>query len=180
MGFFDKMTKAVSETVDRGKKEVDQFMRIQKIKGEIGKEEQGIRDAGARAQQVKQEIGDRVIARLRAGTIADAELQGLADRVTVIDGEIVGHEAVIAEKRAEIARIEAEGTAETAAAPPVPASPVAQAPPVPVAPPPLPAVPVPPPLPAAQASPVTTTCPQCGATLPASAAFCTECGAKLS
>ena len=81
MAFFDKLTKAVSDTVDRGKKEVDQFMRIQKVKGDIGREEQAIRDAGARAQQVKQEIGDLVIARLKAGTLADAELQAQADRV---------------------------------------------------------------------------------------------------
>ena len=44
MAFFDKLTKAVSETVDRGKKEVDQFMRIQKVKGDIGREEQAILD----------------------------------------------------------------------------------------------------------------------------------------
>jgi hypothetical protein len=187
MSFFDKVTKAVSETVDRGKKEVDQFMRIQKVKGEIGKEEEGIRAASARAQQAKQEIGDRVIGRLRAGTLDDADLQAQADRVVAIDAEIAGHQAVIAEKRAEIARIEAEGAAPPLAASPAPPAPAASA--EPAVPPPLPGtVPAappaatPPPLPAPEppSSPVTTTCSQCGAAIAASAAFCTECGAKLS
>jgi hypothetical protein len=187
MSFFDKVTKAVSETVDRGKKEVDQFMRIQKVKGEIGKEEEGIRAATARAQQAKLEIGDQVIARLKAGTLDDANLRAEADRVAAIDAEIAGHQSVIAEKRAEIARIEAEGVAPTAAAPLAPAVPAASA--APAGPPPLPgtvlaappaAMPPPLPPPGSAPSPVTTTCSQCGAVIVASAAFCTECGAKLS
>ena len=152
MAFFDKLTKAVSDTVDRGKKEVDQFMRIQKVKGDIGREEQAIRDAGARAQQVKQEIGDLVIARLKAGTLADAELQAQADRVAEIDGEVAGHHAVIGEKRAEIARIEAESAAPEVPAAPAPPPPLPAAPVAPAA---VPAVPAsvavaPPPLPAAR------------------------------
>ncbi len=205
MAFFDKLTKAVSDTVDRGKKEVDQFMRIQKVKGDIGREEQAIRDAGARAQQLKQEIGDLVIARLKDGTLADAELQAQADRVAEIDGEVAGHHAVIGEKRAEIVRIEAEGTAADVPAAPAPLQPSSAAAPVapasvpavpasvPVAPPPLP-VPVMPagehgglphgvavaPASVPAVPPVTTACPQCGATIGASASFCTECGAKLA
>jgi hypothetical protein len=174
VSFFDKMTKAVSETVDRGKKEVDQFMRIQKVKGEVSKEEGGIRDAGARAQSVKQQIGDIVVARLRAGTLADPELQAQADRVEAIDAEMAAHQALIAEKRAEIARIETEGSAPPPPAPPPLPGTIPAAPPAAAVPPPLPPAPV------AASSPVTTTCSQCGATIPASAAFCTECGAKLS
>jgi hypothetical protein len=36
MSFFDRVTKAVGDVVDKGKKDVDQFMKIQKINGEIG------------------------------------------------------------------------------------------------------------------------------------------------
>jgi hypothetical protein len=174
MSFLDRVTKAVSDTVDRGKKEVDQFMRIQKVKGEIGAEEQKIRDAGTRAQQVKQAIGEAVIGRLRAGSLVDPELQAEADRVAAIDAEIAGHQAVIVEKKADIARIEAEGATPVA----VPPAPAASAP---VMPPPVPgasAAPgvVPPPLPGAE----TRVCPQCGAPVPANAAFCTECGAKFA
>jgi hypothetical protein len=183
MAFFDKLTKAVSDTVDRGKKEVDQFMRIQKVKADIGREEQAIRDAGTRAQQVKQEIGDLVIARLKAGTLADGELRALGDRVAAIDGDVAGHQAVIVEKRAEITRIEAEGSAPEPPLPPLPAAPEAPSAGPSVAPPPLPVAPVS--VPVAPVSvpavpPVTTTCPQCGATIDASASFCTECGAKLA
>ncbi len=186
MSFFDKVTKAVSETVDRGKKEVNQFMRVQKVKGEISREEEAIRAAGARVQQVKQEIGDAVIGRLRSGELVDTPLQALADKVAAIEAEVAGHQSVIADKRAEIVRIEAEGTAPSAAAPPAAATP-APAPAAAVPPPPDAAAPAPPPLPGASpAAPpplpglVSTVCSQCGAAIPASAAFCTECGAKLA
>jgi hypothetical protein len=196
MGFFDSLTKAVSDTVDRGKKEVDQFMRIQKVKGEIGQVEQAIRDAGVRGQQVRQEIGDMVIARLRAGTLADADLQAHADRAAAIEKEIAVHHAAIVEKREQIARIEAEAQVTAPAPPPLPVAPasvpVAPAS-VPVAPASVPVAPAsvpatasaPPPLPVAPASvpaipPVATTCSQCGAAIAASATSCTECGAKLA
>jgi len=185
MSFFDRVTKAVSDTVDKGKKEVDQFMRIQKVKGEISKAEEAIRAAGARAQQVKQEIGDAVIARLKEGTLSDPALQGMADRVAAIDGEVAGHNGVIAEKRAEIARIESEDAAPVvpAAAPsaPPPSIPSAEAAPPPAA----VGVPVPPPLPSADAAPpplpgaATKLCPSCSAHIPVNATFCTACGAKL-
>lgn len=42
MSFLDRVTKAVGGVVDRGKQEVDQFMRIQKINGEIGQMEKKI------------------------------------------------------------------------------------------------------------------------------------------
>jgi hypothetical protein len=193
MSFLDKLTKAVSDTVDQGKKQVDQFMRIQKVKGEIGAEEQKIRDAGTRAEQVKQAIGDVVIARLKAGTLIDPELQAQADRVSAIDVEIAGCQAVIEQKKEEIVRIEAEGkatpvTPAPSVAPPAPATddlpplpgqpfsvPAAVPPPLPGAPPAAAGPVAPPPLPAS----ATRACPQCGAQVPVNATFCTECGAKL-
>ena len=36
MSFLDKVTKAVGDVVDKGKKDVDQFLKIQKVNGEIG------------------------------------------------------------------------------------------------------------------------------------------------
>ena len=35
MSFLDKVTKVVGDAVDRGKKDLDQFMRIQKVNGKI-------------------------------------------------------------------------------------------------------------------------------------------------
>ena len=42
MSFLDRVTKAVGDVVDRGKQEVGQFVRIQKINGEIGQMEKKI------------------------------------------------------------------------------------------------------------------------------------------
>jgi hypothetical protein len=189
MGFLDKVTKAVSDTVDRGKKEVDQFMRVQKVKGEISQVEAQVASAGARAQQVKIEIGERVIVRLRDGSLAAPELLELADRVAAIDQEIAGCQATIAEKRAAIVAIENED--EPATAPVAPPPPAAQAaPPVPSAAPPQAAVPPPLPAPAPSSAPApavppplpttaASVCPQCGRQVGAADTFCTECGAKL-
>jgi seryl-tRNA synthetase len=186
MSFFDKMAKAVSDTVDRGKKEVDQFMRVQKVKGEISQTEHQIQDASAQVQRVKQEIGEKAIEMVRAGTLVSTELQTLVDRITGIEHDIAAHQAVIVEKKAEIVRIEAEDQAPTVQSPEpqvpaqVVATPSASAPPtVPVVPPlpgtPEPLMTVPPPLPPA----AERVCPQCSVKLPSSVAFCTECGAKI-
>jgi len=42
LSILDRVTKAVGDVVDRGKKEVDQFVRIQKINGQIGHLEKNI------------------------------------------------------------------------------------------------------------------------------------------
>lgn len=160
MGFFDKMTKAVGDVVDKGKREADQFMRIQKIKGEIGEVERKIAGFTAEIAQVKSDAGAKAIQMLRAGALNGAELQPLADRVAALEQQIEAEQAVIAARKADIEKIKAEDDQPAAAAgapvapvtpPPVATEPVAP-PPIaasPAAPPPVPEAPqaVPPPLP---------------------------------
>jgi hypothetical protein len=147
MGFFDKMSKAVGDVVDKGKREADQFMRIQKIKGEIAEVERKIAACTAEIVQVKSDAGAKAILMLRAGALSAVELQPLADRVVALEQQIEAEQAVIAGKRADIEKIKAEDDEPAAAVVPVAPAPVATAPVAP--PPPVPEAPqaVPPPLP---------------------------------
>lgn len=161
MSFLDRMTKAVGGAVDRGKKEVDQFVRIQKINGQIGDCERKINGSKAQIQQAQLKIGEMALEMLRARTLASPEMQALLEQITGIEQQIKAEEAAIAEKRAEIEKIRAadmaEKTPDAAAVEP----------------------PAPPPVPAA-AAPAGRFCPQCGVAVVGSGAFCAQCGAKVA
>jgi hypothetical protein len=169
MSFLDKMTKAVGDVVDKGKKDVDQFMRIQKINGEISGMEKKIAEFNGQIQQVTQETGAKAIALLRSGTFASAELQPFLEKVIAFEQQIAAEEAAIAAKKADIERIKAEHEAEHASVAPASAEPAAPAQPA-----------TPPPLPTAAPAPAPGAkfCPQCG-TPATSGTFCASCGAKL-
>ena len=190
MGFFDKVTKAVGDAVDKGKKDIDQFMRIQKINGEISAVEAKVAELKTQVQQNAQSAGQKAIDLVRAGSLSSPDLQVFVDTLTAIEKQIAAEQASILAKKADIERIKAEDEAPAAAPPPAPAVPaVPTAPPAapvaaaPIAPPPpltvpptpdeVPTAPIVPPLPRASA------CPQCGKPL-TGGAFCTECGAKVS
>jgi hypothetical protein len=202
MGFFDKVTKAVGDAVDKGKKDVDQFMRIQKINGEVSAIEAKVAELKTQTQQNSQEAGQKAIALVRAGSLASPDLQVFVDKLAAIEQQIATEQAAIAAKKGDIERIKAEHDAEHAAAAPagavpaavasaspaVPAAPTtppaapAPAAAAPMAPPPLPAAPPPdevPTAPVVPPLPTASACPQCGKPL-TGAAFCTECGAKVS
>ena len=112
MSFLDRVTKAVSDTVDRGKKEVDQFVRIQKVKGEVGAAESKIGEFKTQILQLKSQIGEKAVEMLRAGTLAAPELQVMREQIDDLDRQIAAEDAVIVEKRAEIEKIKAEDEAE--------------------------------------------------------------------
>jgi len=61
MSFFDKVTKAVGDVVDRGKAEVGQFVRIQKINGEIGEMEKKIAEFKTQIQTATQQAGEKAV-----------------------------------------------------------------------------------------------------------------------
>jgi len=157
MSILDRVTKAVGEAVDRGKKEVDQFVRIQKINSQIGDLEKGARQYSSHIQEIKAEIGGMAIDMLKAGTLSSTEMKALLDQITGIQQQIASCEAEVSQKKAEIERIKAEGKAS--------------APPTPVV---VDSVIPPPPPPVAD-----RICPKCGVRAGAGA-FCSECGVKLS
>jgi len=162
MSFFDKVTKAVGDVVDRGKAELDQFKRIQKINGEIGEMEKTIAECKSQIQAATQQAGEKAIALVRAGTIASPDLKGFVDQITGFEKQIAGEHAAVAGKKKEIEAIKAEDeTAEAKAA--------AEAPAVP----PVPASAAP-----AAAAPSAKVCSACGASLAGAGAFCPQCGAK--
>jgi hypothetical protein len=184
VSIFDRVTKAVGDAVDRGKKEVDQFVKIQKINGQISEIEKSIGESRTQIQQVKVKIGEMAIEMLQAGTLASPAMKELLDQIAGIDQQIAASEAEIAQKKAEIESIKAEDKTPKAAPPaaaappevavsPVPPPPPVAAPPVPQ-PPAVAEPPVPPPPP-----PQARFCSQCGAAAP-SGAFCVQCGTKLA
>jgi predicted nucleic acid-binding Zn-ribbon protein len=159
MSFLDKVTKAVGGAVDKGKREVDQFVRIQKINGQIGEIEKKIAGFKDQIQQTKVQVGEKAVEMLRAGTLASPDLQAMVDQITGIEKQIAAEQAAIVEKKAEIEKIKAEDEAQAAAeaAQPQPAAPTAAPP----------------------AAPAVKFCPKCGA--PAGTTpFCSQCGTKLA
>ncbi len=172
MSFLDKMTKAVGDVVDKGKKDVDQFMKIQKINGEIGAMEKKVAGFKTQIEQAKVEAGGKAIALLRAGMLSSAALQPFLEQVTGFEQQIAAEEANIAEKKAEIEKVKAEHEAEHSTAAPQVAQPVVP-PPVPAA----SATPPPPSPPAPAWAAAAKVCTQCGAQV-TSGVFCPACGAK--
>jgi len=111
MSFLDKVTKAVGDVVDKGKKDVDKFMNIQKINGEIGAMDKKIADFKSQIGQAKQAAGEKALELLRAGTLAAAELQPFLDQVRGFEDQIAAEQAAIAGKKAEIEKVRAEHAA---------------------------------------------------------------------
>jgi hypothetical protein len=169
MSFLDKVTKAVGDVVDKGKKDVDQFVRIQRINSEIRGMERTIADLENQIAAAKQAAGDKAIELLRAGTLTAPQLQPFLEQVRGIEDQIAGQRTAIAGKESDIARIKAEHEAEHAAektateSAPVTGEGSAAA------------RPVPPPVPGTATE--AKVCAQCGAPL-TGGPFCPQCGAK--
>ena len=160
MSFLDRVTKAVGDAVDRGKKEVDHFMRIQKINGQISDVEKKVDDFKAQIRQAKLRIGEMALEMLRAGTLTSSEMQTLLDQITGVEQQIAAAEADIVEQRAEIEKIKAEENVAKA-----PGTTAAQPPP---------------PHPSAASAPAGRCCARCGAPVSGSGAFCGQCGSNLA
>jgi hypothetical protein len=158
MSILDRVSKAVGDVVDRGKKEVDQFVKIQKINSQIGDTEKNINQSKGQIQQVKLKISDMAIEMLRAGTLTSQEMQSHLDQINQIQQQIASMQAEIDLKRAEIENIKSDNK--------VPASPSPAA-----------EEPAAPPLPP-QEEAANRFCPQCGAPT-RSGSFCAQCGSKL-
>lgn len=156
MSLFDKVTKAVTSAVDKGKAEVDQFMRIQKINGEIGDLEKKIAGVKAQIEAVTKQAGEKAIAMAKAGEITVPDLKAFADQIAGFEQDIASQEAAIVEKKKAIEAIKAEDDAQKAPEPAVevPAAPEAAAP------------------------AAAKFCSACGKPVAGAGAFCPHCGAK--
>ncbi len=156
MSFLDKVSKAVGDAVDKGKKDVGQFVKIQKINSEIGSIEKRIAEFERQIEQAKQAAGGKAIELIRSSALLSPELQPFADQVRGFEVRIDAERAAIVARQSDIERIRAEHAAEHEAqsAPPAATVPPAQA----------------------RAGKV---CSQCGAAM-TGGAFCPECGAKLA
>ena len=143
MSFLDKVTKAVGDVVDKGKKDVDQFLKIQKLNGEVTGFEKKIEGFKAQIDEATKQAGIKAIEMLRAGAIQSPELQAFVDQIMGFEQQIAAEQGNIAAKKDEIEKVKAEHEAEHAAAAPVTPPPVASAPvaDAPVMPPPIPAAP---------------------------------------
>jgi hypothetical protein len=161
MSIFDRVTKAVGDVVDRGKKEVDQFVKIQKINSQIGDLEKKIGESKGQIQLSKVKIGDAAIEMLRAGMLASPEMTALLDKITGIEQQISSLESEIGLKKMEIESVRAEGTVAKALEPVKIAEPIKAE---------EPAMDVPPP---------SRFCSQCGAPV-AIGTFCPQCGTRLA
>jgi chromosome segregation ATPase len=161
MSFLDRVTKAVGDAVDRGRKEVDQFVQIQRINGQIADLEGTIKQCRERIEEATLKIGRMAVEMLRAGKIASPEMQALLDEITRIERGIGEAECQIAGKQAEIEQIRAEASTEKS----------------PEASPDQPQPDDPSPVPTA---PTTRACPQCGTQAAGSGSFCSQCGARLA
>jgi hypothetical protein len=122
MSILDKVTKAVGDVVDKGKKDLDQFMKVQKINGEIGGMETKIAGFNSQIQALKQQAGEKAIELIRAGTLASPEIQGFFEQIRGIEQQISAEETTIAERKADIEKIKAEPQASAATPPPGPVS----------------------------------------------------------
>jgi hypothetical protein len=156
MSILDRVSKAVGDAVDRGKKEVDHFVRIQKINSQIGDLQKSIGESNGQIQQTKLLIGEIAIEMLRAGTLVSEEINSLLEKIAGIQQQISSLEVEIVQKKTEIESIRSEGKA--AKEPGSAAEETAAPPPDEIA---------------------SRFCAQCGA--PASSgAFCSRCGSKLT
>ncbi len=116
MSFLDKVGKVVGDAVDKGKKDVEQFVKIQKINNEIGGMEKKIGNLERQIAETKQAAGERAIELVRSAALASPELQPFVEQVQGFAAQIDVERAAIAARRADIERIKAEHAAEHAAA----------------------------------------------------------------
>jgi len=99
MSFLDKVTKAVGDVVDKGKREVDEFVRIQKINGQIGEIEKKITEFRKQIDQTKVEIAEKAVGMVRAGTLTSPDLQAMVDQITGVEQQIAASRRPLSRRR---------------------------------------------------------------------------------
>ena len=156
MSFLDRISKVVSRGVDAAKREAERMTRIAKIRGEIRALKAEIADQEAQIQGWKMELSDKVLELFREGRLKTPELKTVVDQIEEAQGQIAEPQQVIAEKEAEIEAIRAESEEDVEEVEAEAEGEVEGA---------------------ADAGVV---CPKCGSAVPEGAAFCAQCGGKIS
>lgn len=149
--------------------EADRMMRVKH-------EESAISGLRSEIQTAQVSLGQIALALYREGTLANPKVAEFAQQISRLEESIRQHEETIVAMRAEQPPAEGE---QPVAQPPQPAA--MRAAPEQMAPP--PAGPPAPMAPAAEVQPQESAgraCANCGASVPANAAFCPECGTRMS
>ena len=144
--------------------EADRMMRVKH-------EESAISGLRSEIQTAQVSLGQIALALYREGTLVHPKVAEFAQQISRLEESIRQHEETIVAMRAEQPPVEGE---QPAAHPPAPAPP-----PQPAG---MPAAPAPM-APAAEVQPQESAgraCANCGASVPANAAFCPECGTRMS
>jgi hypothetical protein len=147
MTFLDRLSKGIQKGAAQTKFEADKLMRQQKVGGEVT-------SLASSVERAVHGIGAKVVEMHKAGNLDVAVLQSMV-------AEVMGLEAQVAAKKAELEAIKVEQFVEPlAAAGPAPMG-------APVA-----------PVRAPEAAPAVS-CPSCGSAVAPGAKFCPSCGQKM-
>ncbi len=169
MSFLDNLTKRVSQGVERARFEADKIQRTLRLESELG-------DLKKQLDGKRLEFGDRALELYRAGMIQSPTLGSILREI-----EAFQQKSTLKEEELKIAQgeqfVEPAGAAPTPSAQHVPVS-VEPATPPSYTPPSYTPPPTPPATSAAQVG--TKSCPNCQYEMPTTAAFCPNCGMRVT
>lgn len=173
MGFFDQISKTLTQGVDRAKFEAEKFQKTTRLQGEVNEFR---RQSDAKLI----ELGQRAYELQRAGQINILSVAELASAVDKLRTALVIKEEELKRAQAEVFEEPlTTGTPAAASSQQVPISYEQPATPPPASPPPAASAPTAAPS-APSAAAATKFCNNCGFQMPGSAMFCPNCGTRTA
>ena len=170
MGFLDNLSKSITQGVDRAKFEAEKFQKTTRLQGEVNEFRRQIDGKLG-------ELGQKAYELQRAGQIQSASIAELAAAIDQLRSALVVKEEELKQAQNELFVEPPPGAPAQAPAQQVPVSYEPPAQPAPsVQPPPASGPAAQPPAGAAG----TKQCGACGFTMPNTAMFCPNCGARVA